>query len=176
MFTTPTVETERLILRGFEERDVDAYTRIHRHPEVRRSLSIPEDFDELEAWNHLTRWNGQWTLRNSGQWAIELRETGQLIGRCGPHRPPRPDWPGLEIGWTLDPDHWGRGYATEGGAASIEWAFANHDDDHLVSVILPSNTPSQAVARRLGFAWREEKVLSFVPDKPIGIWELPRPS
>jgi len=175
MFTCPTVETDRLILRAFRDDDLAAYTEIHRHPLVRETLHIPKTFDEYEGWKHLTLWNGQWTLRNSGQWCMELRETGEVIGRCGTHRPHRLDWPGLEIGWTLHPDHWGKGYATEGGAASIEWAFANHDDDHLVSLILPSNTPSQAVAERLGFTLRETRIIPFVPDQPIGVWALPRP-
>ncbi len=50
------------------------------------------------------------------------------------------------------------------------------DVDELVSVILPENTASQAVARRLGFALREEKVLTFFPAMAHGIWALPRPS
>lgn len=118
---------------------------------------------------------GQWALRNSGQWAVELRATGELIGRAGTHRPERADWPGLECGWTFDPAHWGHGYATEAGRATVEWAWANHDDDRLFSVILPSNTSSQNVAKRLGFTLQEERTLAFFPSAPHGIWVLPRP-
>ena len=87
----------------------------------------------------------------------------------------RSDWPGLELGWTFHPSHWGNGYATEAGRANMDWAFANHDVDELVSVILPENAASQAVARRLGFTLRDERVLSFFPAKPHGIWFKPRP-
>ena len=60
------------------------------------------------------------------------------------HWPERADWPGIEIGWAFHPRHWGKGYATEAGAASVEYAFAHHDVDALYSVILPENKRSQA--------------------------------
>ena len=98
---------------------------------------------------------------------------GTAIGFTGLAHPWFRD--GIEIGWRLRSECWGSGYATEAGRANMEWAFANHDVDELVSVILPENTPSQAVARRLGFTLREERVLSFFPSKPHGIWFKPRP-
>lgn len=171
----PTVETERLLLRPFRDDDLARYTEIHATPEVRASLYLPADYGPEQAWLEMARWLGQWALRGSGQWAVELKATGELVGRAGTHRPERHDWPGLECGWTFDPAHWGHGYATEAGRATVEWAFANHDVDELVSCILPSNEPSQAVARRLGFRLREEKVLAFFPQAAHGIWVLPRP-
>ena len=175
MFSCPTIETDRLTLRAFRDDDVDDYFRVHDAPEVRASLHLPDSFDREEAWKHLAIWNGQWTLRHSGQWAVTLSATGEFIGRAGTHRPLRAGWPGLEVGWTLHPDHWGRGYATEAGRAAVDWAFANHEVEELVSVILPDNTASQSVARRLGFAWREERILPHFSAMPHGIWALARP-
>lgn len=172
----PIVETERLVLRPFTEDDLDRYFEIHSTPEVRSSLHTPDDFSFDDAWEQMAVHRGQWALRGSGQWAVELKTTGEMIGRAGTHRPERHDWPGLECGWTFDPAHWGRGYATEAGRATVEWAFANHADDRLVSVILPTNTASQAVATRLGFTLHEERTLAFFPSAPHGIWVLPRPA
>jgi RimJ/RimL family protein N-acetyltransferase len=90
------------------------------------------------------------------------------------HFPERADWPGIEIGWALHPDHWGKGYATEAGAVSVEYAFAHHDVDAIYSCILRENTRSQAVARRLGFTPWEERVASHLPDIPHVIWRLQR--
>jgi RimJ/RimL family protein N-acetyltransferase len=174
MATCPTLETDRLILRPFNDDDVDRYFAIHDSPEVRAALHLAPEFDREMAWGALAHWLGQWALRNSGNWAVELKSTGELIGRAGTHRPERADWPGLEVGWTFHPAHWGKGYATEAGRRSIDWAFANHDDSELFSCILPTNTASQAVAQRLGYAFRDERVLSFFPSNPLGIWVLPR--
>ena len=62
-----------------------------------------------------------------------------------------PTGPGIEIGWALHPDHCGKGYTTEAGAAAVEYTFAHHDVDALYSVILPENPRRRPVARRLGF-------------------------
>lgn len=175
MFRCPTITTERLTLRPFAEDDLDRFFAIHDAPEVRTSLHTAAAYSRQDAWAQMASFLGQWTLRNSGQWAVELTETGELIGRAGTHRPERHDWPGLECGWTFDPAHWGAGYATEAARATVDWAFANHAVDELVSVILPDNMPSQAVALRLGFSLREERVLAFFPSHAHGIWVLPRP-
>lgn len=173
-FTCPTVETERLLLRPFREDDLDAYTAVLRAAPVRRALHLPDTIGRREAWGQMAMWLGMWQLRHCGQWALEEKSTGVLVGRAGLHRPEIADWPGLEVGWTLHPDHWGRGYATEAGRAAVDWAFTHHRVDELVSVILPENRASQAVARRLGFTLAEERVLSTFPSAPHGIWRLPR--
>jgi RimJ/RimL family protein N-acetyltransferase len=170
----PTLETARLILRPFEERDVDAYAAVLQAPEVRASLHLPDDVGRYDAWLGIAKWLGQWDLRDTGQWALEEKASGTFVGRAGTHFPAREDWPGIEIGWALHPDHWGKGYATEAGAAAIEYAFAHHDVDAVYSVILPENTASQAVARRLGFTLHETRALSHFPSMVHGIWRLER--
>ena len=82
------------------------------------------------------------------------------------------DWPGVEVGWLLHPDYWGRGYATEAGAAAVRYGFEDLQVDKLFSCILPENHRSQAVAKRLGFEFLEERVLAFFPKLPHGIWVL----
>jgi RimJ/RimL family protein N-acetyltransferase len=170
----PTLETERLLLRPFRDSDLDAYTEILLTPQVRASLHIADGFGRDDAWQQMALWSGQWALRNTGHWALEEKATGELVGRAGSHRPERADWPGIEIGWTLHPAHWGKGYATEAGARAIEHTFATHDVDRVFSVILPENAASQAVARRLGFEFVAERVLAFFPSMPHGIWQRQR--
>jgi RimJ/RimL family protein N-acetyltransferase len=170
----PSLDTERLRLRPFRESDLDAYHAIVSTEGVRRALHIDEAFSREDTWRQIALMLGQWELRNHGQWALEERATGRLLGRAGAHRPERDDWPGIEIGWTLDPAAWGRGYATEAGRAAVTWVFANHDDDTLFSMILPENTASQAVARRLGFEPGEERVFAFFPSLPHNAWRLTR--
>jgi [ribosomal protein S5]-alanine N-acetyltransferase len=165
----PTLVTKRLLLRPFREADLDAFTEMMTAPQVRRSLRLSEGYSRSDAWYAMAAWLGQWELRGSGQWALEERSTGELIGRAGLHLPERPDWPGLEVGWVLHPSRWGRGYATEAGARSIAYAFDEIGAERLFSVILPANSRSAGVARRLGFRLVEERVLS---DLLHGIWRL----
>lgn len=174
MGNCPTIETERLVMRPFRDSDLDAYVGVLSDEKVRASLHLPAEISREFAWQQLASLLGQWELRNHGQWALEEKATGALAGRAGAHRPERDDWPGIEIGWMLHPDYWGRGYATEAGRAAIDWVFANHGVDAVFSVILPENAASQAVARRLGFTLVEERVLAFFPAAPHGIWRLER--
>jgi RimJ/RimL family protein N-acetyltransferase len=168
----PTLETERLVLRPFRESDLDSYMAMMQAEPVRTSLRVPDGYDRYDAWSGMAAWLGQWELRGSGAWALEEKASGAFVGRAGLHRPERADWPGLEVGWTLHPDHWGRGYATEAGARAVAYAFEDMRTPELFSIILPENQRSIAVARRLGFRLVEERVLSHFPEMPHGIWRL----
>ncbi len=169
MTACPTLLTERLVLRPFEESDLDAYTELLADA---RGAPLPTDArDGLavhDAWLGMAQWRGQWELRGTGQFALEERATGRFVGRAGLHHPGQDDWPGIEVGWTLHPAVWGRGYATEAGAASLAYAFDVMGVDEVFSVILPDNLRSQAVAGRLGLALVEERVLSTSPTSPTG--------
>jgi len=167
----PTIETERLILRPLRDDDLDAYTAIYQTPEVRRWLHLADDIGREQVCASMATNLGQWELRNTGAWALEEKSTGRLVGRAGSHRPERANWPGIEIGWTLHPAHWGKGYATEAGAVARDWVFANHDVDAVYSCILDDNLGSQAVARRLGFTPWEPRVLSGLEHM---VWRLRR--
>jgi RimJ/RimL family protein N-acetyltransferase len=167
----PTIETERLILRPFRDDDLDAYTAMNQTPEVRRWLHFPDDVGREQAWASMATTLGQWELRNTGNWALEEKASGAFVGRAGPTLPVRENWPGIEIGWALHPDHWGKGYATEAGATARDWVFANHDVDAVYSCILDDNLASQAVAQRLGFTRWETRVLSGLEHM---VWRLRR--
>ncbi len=174
MSACPTIETENLILRSFKDEDVDDYFGVLDSPEVRRWLHIPKSLDRSDAWQQMAWFLGQWELRGTGHWALEEKNSGQFVGRAGLHRPERHDWPGVEVGWVLHPDYWGKGYATEAGAAAVRYGFEEFQVDKLFSCILPENYRSQAVAKRLGFEFLEERVLAFFPKLPHGIWVLNR--
>jgi hypothetical protein len=91
---------------------------------------------------------GHWQLRGYGMWALIEQATGRLIGRAGLYNPE--GWPGLEAGWLLARDRWGRGFATEAGRAVLTYAFTHLSADHVISLIHPANTASIRVAERLG--------------------------
>ena len=174
MSRCPTLQTERLVLRPFAEPDLEVYTALLQTDEVRAALHLPDAIGRWDAWSQMAAWLGQWELRGTGQWAVEEKATGELVGRAGLHWPARDDWPGVEVGWALHPASWGRGYATEAGRRAVEYAFDVLGLDAVCSTILPENIRSQAVARRLGFQLREERVLSHFPALAHGIWWLTR--
>jgi RimJ/RimL family protein N-acetyltransferase len=126
-------------------------------PEVMRYIGDGKVLDQGQSWREVAMHIGHWGLRGYGQWALERREDGASIGRAGLWNPP--GWPGLEVGWKLARHAWGNGYATEAGAAAIEWAWATLDADELISVIQPENAASIRVAERLGMRRVRESTL-----------------
>lgn len=172
MGTCPTLETERLVLRPFQDNDLADYFAMLNSPEVRSSLRISDREGPAEALNKMAAWLGQWELRGTGHWALGEKATGKFVGSVGLNRPERDDWPGVEVGWTLHPDQWGRGYATEAGAAAVRYGFEHLGERRLFSCILVDNNRSQAVARRLGFQLLEEKSMSMLPAELHGVWFL----
>ena len=174
MSACPTLETENLILRPFKDGDINDFFSMMDSREVREALHVSDEYGLSEAFHAMTAWLGQWELRGTGHWALEEKRSGQFVGRAGLHKPERHDWPGVEVGWALHPDYWGRGYATEAGEAAVHYGFDELKVNKLFSCILPENYRSQAVAKRLGFEFLEERILVFFPKLPHGIWVLNR--
>jgi len=170
----PTLSTERLTLRPFRADDLVPLHAAMTTPEVRASLHLPDDFSVGDAWRALTTFAGLWELKGLGQWALEERATGRFVGRAGLYWRPEEDWPGVEVGWMLDPGCWGAGFATEAAARAVRYGFDELGEEALFSVILPENTRSAAVARRLGYLPGEERRLSNFPQLPHVIWRLDR--
>lgn len=143
-----TLETDRLILREWRESDFARHAEICANPEVMRFLGEGKPLSRFDAWRHLAMLVGHWHLRGYGHWAVEEKETGQLIGRIGFFNPE--GWPGFELGWTLAQEAWGKGYATEGARRALAYAFREMGRDHVISLIDPENRASIRVALRLG--------------------------
>lgn len=140
--------TPRLLLRQFRHDDLDAYAAIQADPVAARYVGDSTPTDRDTSWRLMALFLGHWTLRGHGQYAVEERATGELVGRVGLWHPE--GWPGLEVGWLIDRDRWGRGYATEAGRTVADTALRTLGIDRLISVIRPANSASIRVAVKLG--------------------------
>jgi RimJ/RimL family protein N-acetyltransferase len=143
----PVLETDRLILRGWRNADLDAFSRMSADAEVMRFIS-GATLSRNDAWRVMAGFAGHWSLRGFGFWVVERKSDGAFLGRVGLWEPE--GWPSMEVGWTLDRPFWGKGYATEAAKAALDHGFANYPVDRLISLIAPDNHASQRVAERLG--------------------------
>ena len=157
----PTLVTDRLVLRAFRDSDLDAYAAMVADPAVSRYLGRGEVLDRVGAWYQMAMFAGHLALRGYGLWAAEEKGSGVLVGRIGLWNPE--GWPGLEVGWMLAPPFWGRGLATEGGRAALDFAFTHLGVEEVISVINPDNTASIRVAERLGETYARSMTLHGCP-------------
>ncbi|WP_242891846.1 GNAT family N-acetyltransferase [Actinomadura litoris] len=142
------VETERLLLRPLAGGDFDDYAAMLADPDVAGGLAESVGTSPADAWRSLATFIGHREIRGYSHWAIVEKSTGRFAGRAGPWRPH--GFPGLGVGWCLARDHWGKGYAAEAGRAAVAYCFTELGADEVISVILPSNVRSIAVATRIG--------------------------
>ena len=146
MSEIPTLETERLILRGWRADDLDWYAPFLGDAHSTRYIGGP--MPRGEAWLRMAAQAGHWPLRGYGRFVLEDRTTKSVVGYCGPSYPV--GFPEPEIGWGLLPAARGKGYATEAAQRTLQYVFGPLGWSTAVSMIGPENTASIRVAERLG--------------------------
>jgi RimJ/RimL family protein N-acetyltransferase len=147
-----TLDTERLRLRRWLPGDREAHAAIWSDPAVWRSLRPAAGDPAAVASESFDRHLRHWDEHGWGLWAVVERESGEVIGWLGAAHPTFiPELADeIEIGWVLRSAFWSRGLATEGARAAADAASTHLAPDRLISLILPSNARSIAVAERLG--------------------------
>ena len=146
-------DTERLHLRRWQPEDRDAHAAIWADPDVFDSLRAGQPGDPAElAAEGFQRHLRHWDQHGFGIWAAVDRSSEQIAGWIGAAHPTFiPELSEeIEIGWVLRRSFWGRGLATEGALAAADAASAHLAPERLISLILPTNSRSIAVAERLG--------------------------
>lgn len=164
---TPVLETDRLILRAPHAEDFEPWAAFAADEEAARHLGGVQD--RAIAWRGICTVTGAWTIRGFSMFSVIEKATGRWVGRLGPWEPE--GWPGTEVGWGLSRDCWGKGYATEGAAAAIDWAFDNLGWSEVIHTIEPANVNSQKVAERLGSTiLRQARMPAPFQDKVLDVW------
>ncbi|MBT4504625.1 MAG: GNAT family N-acetyltransferase [Gemmatimonadetes bacterium] len=162
------LETERLILRPFEEGDLDdVYRLIYSDVEVcryytDRQLSLEEMRERLTYRIPEARFS------DFCRWAVVEREENRFLGLIGLEAGPNfwyrfKDDPNprfneveVELSFAFGKEFWGRGYATEASRKVIEYAFTELKIPRLVGGAAAENARSVALQRRLGFRVEKE--------------------
>ena len=163
-------ETERLVIRPWRPEEAPRLLDILSRVEVARWLGDGEPRllkDLAEAHERIERYRELSSQPPRGRWAIEVRETGLVVGSTVIDVLPDAEAGELEIGWHLHPDSWGHGYASEAAEAVLAWVLARGPSEIFALTNL-DNHPSQAVARRIGMEdlgetdqWYEEPSVLF---------------
>jgi [ribosomal protein S5]-alanine N-acetyltransferase len=137
-------ETERLRFRPIRPDDVDNLLLIFGDPVAMELWPAVKTREEVVK--SIERYRQRYREQGYGLWAVELKETGEFVGRAGLIRQEE----GIEVAYSLVPRHWHPGYATEAAQACRDWAFGHLDCDRVISLVCTRNLPSCRVAERNG--------------------------
>lgn len=154
------LETPRLILRRFRDEDLEPFLAYRNHPDVARFQSwLQWTRDQAIDFLREQRNVSPGTLGRWFQYALELKSTGELIGDCGvclKAETPRTS----EVGFSLAPEHQGKGLATEGVSRIVDHAFRDLGVERMIAVAIRENVRSASLLTRLGFR----------PGSPERVW------
>ncbi|HYJ79103.1 MAG TPA: GNAT family N-acetyltransferase [Longimicrobiaceae bacterium] len=142
--------TERLLLREFTLDDLPAVLAYHRDPRYLRYY--PERRGTEPETRRLVQRFVDWQQeepRARYQWAVLLPEDGRLIGNGG-IRIQSFETMEADIGYELDPEHWGRGYASELAAALLRFGFTELGLHRITAHCVADNVGSARVLEKVG--------------------------
>lgn len=146
------LETDRLYLRPFEEKDAPFLYELNSDEEVMRYTGdIP--FADVEAArkfavDYITLPDSQLRLYNMGRLAVIRKEDEAFLGWSGLKK--HQEYGFVDIGYRFIKKYWNKGYATESGKVVVKHAFEDHNLELLVAQVHELNYGSQVVAQKLG--------------------------
>lgn len=144
------IETERLMLRTWHIDDAQKYYEINQDKKVIEFLAGPMMMEEVQTF--IVGANEHQVQYGYSLWATVEKESNQLMGFIGLNKP---KWqthfaPAPEIAWRLGSQYWGKGYASEGAKAALQYGFNQCDLNEIVSFTVPMNKRSIHVMKRIG--------------------------
>ena len=157
------LNTERLVLRHFEQEDLEPLYELYRDPEIRKFY--PDGTRTLDE----TRGELNWFVRGHpnhpelGLWATMERSSGDFLGRCGllPWHIQGKDE--VELAFMIRKQRWREGFATEAAQGIIKHARQSLGLHRLVCLVMPGNVASAGAAQKVGMRLEREFTDEFGP-------------
>lgn len=147
---TPTLRTDRLLLRPFRQADTDAIFALHSSPRVLRYWDAPTWKKRAQAERFIAVCRQMERQGTGARLAIEYAANGLFIGWCSLSKW-NPDYRSAKMGYCLGDTAWGQGFATEAAGALLRWAFDTLDLNRVQAETDTRNTASSRVLEKLRF-------------------------
>ncbi len=163
------LETNRLIMRPFEETDAEGLFLLDSNPEVMKYVGGVVSTEIEQSRQMIEFIQNQYKENGVGRLAVIEKSSNTLIG-----------WSGLkyltkeingiknvyELGYRFLPEYWGKGYATETAIAALNYAFNEIKTDVVYAMAVTENAGSNRVLQKLGF----EELGTFLDDGDLCYW------
>jgi len=152
----PTVQTAHLTLRPLYMADAETLYRIYRTDGVLDYFPSPTPPPLEKVQRFIANQQTHWEQHGCGNWGVVPEQAAEIAGWAGLQF--LPETGETEVGFLLDRPYWGKGYATEAGRASLEFAFANVAVERVIALVHPDNRASQRVIEKCGLAFVDQQV------------------
>lgn len=158
------IETERLVCERPRTEQADELCLLMLHPDVLRTTWYePEPPTRSHIVSKLVGDIEHWERYGFGPWLLRVRAAGELVGRGGLKHTTATGVDEVEIGWTIHPDRWGAGLATELARASVRTAFDVLGLDEVIAYTAPDNIASWRVMEKAGMQYDREIIAAGLP-------------
>lgn len=144
------LETDRLLLRQIEQRDLTDFFEIHSDPAAFAGDATPPLRTADEALDVTHLWASHWDEYGFGYRVVQLRATGEVIGFAGMQLRPLGEQTVLNLYYRFRPARWGLGYATEACSAVVAHARSLFPAAPVVAITDEGNDRARRLAERLG--------------------------
>lgn len=170
--------TQRLLLREFRASDLDDLFAMTQREDFRRYEGEPMSRVETEEKLRLKISDAQAAPRVRYYLAVTLPPSDLVIGQISARvtQPYIREW---EVGWSIHPDYWGKGFATEGARAILDLVFKQMNGHRAIAFCHPQNIASMRVIEKIGMqregrtrqtvriagAWHDELLYSILENE-----------
>lgn len=150
---TKKIETKRLILRPFKREDASAvFETWASDPEVTQYMSWPTHQSRKDSEGYMAFVQEMYEKKSGGDWAITLKDSGQLIGSMGAYIA-NERAKSVNTGYIIAKDYWWQGYTSEAYSAVIDYLFRETEVLRIEAYHDTRNIGSGAVMRKCGLTY-----------------------
>lgn len=146
----PNLETERLLLRRVDRKDVNEMFVLRSDTEIMKYIPRPLVKNKEEALEHIATINTKINSNEGINWGMTLKGNNTLIGVIGFYRINIENYR-AEIGYILHPEHSGKGIVSEAVKKLVDYGFKTMKLHSIEAVIAPENCASAKVLEKNGF-------------------------
>ena len=148
----PLIETDRLILRRMMVKDYEDMYLYARRSDVTKYLTWKSHTSPMYTKEYLEYIATKYSLGEFYDWAVIDKREQKMIGTCGFTRF---DFHSnsAEVGYVLNPEYWGKGYATEAVKAVVKFGFETIGVVRIEAKYMEGNAASRRVMEKVGMSY-----------------------
>lgn len=157
-------QTERLEFKLVDHSYFDLWVEFFQHPDSARFLGLLDfktPYDQCREW--FRRVEERYQKNLGGMNALIDKSSNEFIGQCGLLIQEVDGNEELEIGYSILPRFWNKGYATEAAIKCRDFAFQNNFSETLISIINIHNFKSEKVALKNGMLKTKQTIFKNMP-------------